>query len=255
VTGLHLNGVNGVTLLKNVWQPHAGGGAGAGEAGGAKGGHNMYNWLLLSSGDDQCLRVVGLALRVHPETGEVKVEGEAVEVASAEGVHGSTIRGTQFTTQFTCCTSTKVQVLTVKALQGTVWRERWWCQSVQISAREHGGCLCWYPQLTCFTGAKVQILTQQSPFRRIWRPSCSRFATPPVCMRWRSGRRSGRSGEGRLVGGGVQCGGSALYAWRLRAWACKSVPYTSRVAPQLLVSVKSVSVSWRQLASVGLKLE
>jgi len=55
----------------------------------------MYNWLLLSSGDDQCLRVVGLALRVHPGTGEVKVEDEAVEVASAEGVHGSTIRGTQ----------------------------------------------------------------------------------------------------------------------------------------------------------------
>ena len=148
MAGRHLNGVNGVTLLKNVWQLHAGGGAEAGVAGGAEKGHNMYNWLLLSSGDDQCLRVVGLALRVHPETGEVKVEGEAVEVASAEGVHGSTIRGTQFTTQLTCFTGTKVQVLTVKALQGTVWRGRWWCQSAQISARELGGCLCWYPQLT-----------------------------------------------------------------------------------------------------------
>ena len=49
----------------------------------------MYVCMIV--GDDQCIRIVSLALVL--KSGALEVEGEAAETCFVEGVHGSTIRG------------------------------------------------------------------------------------------------------------------------------------------------------------------
>lgn len=83
----HQNGVNGVSLIEDAWQQ-----------GGDKAGKARQPRLLLTVGDDQCIKTVELELGLRAEGGlEVTCgdrEGEGGrEGAGAEGVHGSTIRG------------------------------------------------------------------------------------------------------------------------------------------------------------------
>jgi hypothetical protein len=72
---------------------------------------------------------------------------------------GAPARGTQFTTQFTCFTSTKVQILTPEELvfhQGEeVLRLREQLESQNVEAVQLQVLKC-----TCFTSPKVQIPTQ-----------------------------------------------------------------------------------------------
>ena len=85
----HQNGVNGVSLIEDVWQ-QGGDKAGAPQA--------RQRRLVLTVGDDQCIKTVELELGLRAE-GTLEVacgygEGErGREGACAEGVHGSTIRG------------------------------------------------------------------------------------------------------------------------------------------------------------------
>jgi hypothetical protein len=91
----HQNGVNGVSLVEDVWQQA---GAGAAPA------RELQSWLVLTVGDDQCIKVLRVGLGINHEGALVVNAGREHEPPSAprgdgsletcaQGVHGSTIRG------------------------------------------------------------------------------------------------------------------------------------------------------------------
>ena len=109
-------------------------------------------------------------------------------------------------TQFTCLTSTKVQILTREVQAGEADND---LARLLSRLREFSGT-----QFTCFTGTKVQILTQPP---RILRAGFYGLASSERCAadtarrcgdEWRRRRRRGRG-----------LGGAHVFAWRSRS-AC-----------------------------------